>query len=88
MKLVVAKKLDSEEEIEKQKEKLAEIENHSDYSDAQREEFRERIKRLNDELKVRQEHIDLLKDDLTNQITSIKETIAKVLDSNTSLAER
>ena len=39
-------------------------------------------------MKVRQESIDLLKGRLKSQITSFKETIAKVLDSNTSLAEK
>ena len=39
-------------------------------------------------MKVRQESIDLLKGRLKNQITSFKETIAKVLDSNTSLGEK
>ena len=39
-------------------------------------------------MKVRQESINLLKDRLKNQITSFKDTIAKVLDSNTSLAEK
>ena len=38
-------------------------------------------------MKVRQESIDLLKGRLKNQITSFKETIAKVLDKDTSLAE-
>ena len=38
-------------------------------------------------MKVRQESIDILKGRLKSQITSFKETIAKVLDSNTSLAE-
>ena len=47
-----------------------------------------RITKLNDELKVRQESIDLLKGRLMNQITSFKETIAKVLDKDTSLAEK
>ena len=37
---------------------------------------------------TRQESIDLLKGGLKNQITSFCETIAKVLDSNTSLAEK
>ena len=37
---------------------------------------------------MRQENIDLLKGRLENQIRSFKETIAKVLDSNTSLAEK
>ena len=47
-----------------------------------------RIDALNDELAIRQESIDLLKGRLKNQIMSFKETIAKVLDSNTSLAEK
>ena len=38
-------------------------------------------------MKVRQKKIDLLKGRLTNQIMGIKETIAKVLDKDTSLAE-
>ena len=39
-------------------------------------------------MKVRQEPIDLLKVRLKNQITRFKETIAKVLDKDTSLAEK
>ena len=39
-------------------------------------------------MKVRQESIDLLKGRLKNQIASFKETIAKVLDKNTSLGEK
>ena len=42
----------------------------------------------NDELKVRQESIDLLKGRLKSQITSFRETIAKVLDKDTALAEK
>ena len=53
-----------------------------------REEITKQIDDLNDELKVRQESIGLLKDRLKNQITSFKETIAKVLDKDTSLAEK
>ena len=49
---------------------------------------RKRLDKLNDELKLRQESIDLLKGRLKNQITSFKETIAKVLDKNTSLGEK
>ena len=88
LKLAVAKKLDLEEEIEKEKEKLAEIENPIEYTDDQHEEIENRIKRLNDELKARQEVIDILKGKLKNQITSIKEMIAKVLDKDTSLANK
>ena len=39
-------------------------------------------------MKVRQESIDILKGRLKSQITSFKETIAKVLDKDTSLAEK
>ena len=47
-----------------------------------KEDITKRIDALNDELKVRQESIDLLKGRLKNQITSFKETIAKVLDKD------
>ena len=43
---------------------------------------------LNEDLKVRQGSIDLLKGRLKSQITSFKETIAKVSDKDTSLAEK
>ena len=53
-----------------------------------KEDITKQIDALNEDLKVRQEPIDLLKGILKSQITSFKETIAKVLDSNTSLAEK
>ena len=53
-----------------------------------KEDITKRIDNLNDKLKVRQESIDLLKGRLKNQITSFKETIAKVLDKDTSFTEK
>ena len=53
-----------------------------------REDITKRIEALNDELATRQESIDLLKGRLKNQITSFIETIAKVLDKDTSLGEK
>ena len=53
-----------------------------------REDITKRIDDINEDLKARQESINLLKGRLKSQITSFKETIAKVLDSNTSLAEK
>ena len=53
-----------------------------------KEDNTKQIDHLNEDLKVRQESIDLLKGRLKSQITSFKETIVKVLDSNTSLAEK
>ena len=88
LKVEIAKKVQLEQHIEREKHKLAEIENPLEYGDDQREEIRNRIERLNDDLKARQESIDILKGKLNNQITSIKEMIAKVLDKDTSLAEK
>ena len=53
-----------------------------------KEDITKGIDALNDELATRQEFIDLLKGRLKNQITSFKETIAKVLDKDTSLGEK
>ena len=53
-----------------------------------KKDITKRIDALNDELATRQESINLLKGRLKNQITSFKETIAKVLDKDTSLGEK
>ena len=53
-----------------------------------KEDITKQIDDLNEDLKVRQESIDVLNGRLKSQITSFKETIAKVLDSNTSLGEK
>ena len=89
LKVEVAKKVQLEENIKKEKRKLEEFQNYPGvYDDEMREEITKQIDKLNDELKVRQESIDLLKGRLKNQITSFKEMIAKVLDKDTSLAEK
>ena len=53
-----------------------------------KEDITKQIDSLNDELATKQEFIDLLKGRLKNQIMSFKETIAKVLDKDTSLGEK
>ena len=53
-----------------------------------KEDITKRIDALNDELATRQDSSDLLKGRVKNQITSFKETIAKVLDKDTSLGEK
>ena len=84
-----AKKVQLEERIKKEHCKLKEFREYPGvYDDEMREEITKRIDKLNDELKVRQESIDLLKGRLKNQITSFEETIAKVLDKDTSLGEK
>ena len=82
LKVEVAKKVQLNGHIEMEKIKLGEIQDDPRYTKKQHEELRKRIDKLNDELKVRQESINLLKGRLKSQITSFKETIAKVLDKD------
>ena len=77
-----------EERTEQEKRKREEIQDNPEYNDGIPEDIRCRIAKLNDDLSVRQESTDILKGRLTNQITSFKETIAKVLDKDVSLAEK
>ena len=89
LKVEVAKKVQLEEHIKKEHRKLEEFRKHLGvYNDAMTEDITKRIDALNDELALRQESIDLLKGRLKNQFTSFKETIAKVLDKDTSLDEK
>ena len=53
-----------------------------------KEDITKRIDNLNEDLKVKQESINLLKGRLKSQIMSFKETIAKVLDKDASLGEK
>ena len=85
LKVEVAKKVQLEEHMAKEHQKLEEfLEYPGVYDDAMKEDITKRIDALNDELATRQESINLLKGRLKNQITSFKETIAKVLDKDTS----
>ena len=89
LKVEVAKKVELEEHIAYERQKLEEFwEYPGVYDDAMKEDITKRIDALNDELATRQESIDLLKGRVKNQITSFKETIAKVLDKDTSLCEK
>ena len=58
------------------------------YDDGIREDISKQIAKLYDELKVRQESIDLLEGRRKNQITSFKEMAVKVLEKDTLLAEK
>ena len=85
----VTKKVQLEEHIKKEKCKLEEFREYPGvYGNDQLKEIRNRIERLSDDLKIRQESINLLNGRLTNQITSFKEMIAEVLDKDTSLATK
>ena len=85
----MAKKVELEERIAKEHHKLEEFREYPGvYDDALKEDITKRIDNLNDELAIRQESINLLKGRLKNQITSFHETVAKVLDKDTSLGEK
>ena len=89
LKVDIAKKVELEEHINKEHQKLEDFwEYPGVYDNAMREDITKRIDALNDELATRQESINLLKGRLKKQITSFKETIAKVLNKDTSLGEK
>ena len=56
----VVKKVQLEENIKTEKCKLEEIRDNQEYDDGIREEIKRRIEKYNDELKTRQESINLL----------------------------
>ena len=84
----MVKKVVLQQHIEGTKRKLVAIRDNPEYDNGICEDIRCRIAKLYDELKVRKKSIDILKGRLTSQITSFKETIAKVLDKDTSLAKQ
>ena len=70
-KVEVAKKVELEEHIKKEYQKLEAFQEYPRvYDDAMKEDIMKRIDALNDELATRQESIDLLKNRFKNQITS------------------
>ena len=78
LKVEVAKKVELEEHIAKEHQKLEEYREYPRvYDDAMKEDITNRIDALNDELATRQESIDLLKGRLKNQITSFKKPLPK-----------
>ena len=85
LKVEVAKKVELEEHITKEHRKLEEFREYpGEYDDAMKEDITKQIDDLNYELAIREESINLLKGRLKNQIMSFKETIAKVLNKDTS----
>ena len=92
MKSEISKKVELEDGITRQKRKLVYVENDTSYTNEEKDEMKkkieDRMKRMNEDLTVRQESIDILKGKLSNQITSIKETITKVLDKDLTLKRK
>ena len=74
--------------IKRDTKKLEEVENDPTYTDEQRQLYRDRVDDLNTEKRARLEILSQNRKDLQTQVARIKQTIEKVLDQNTSLAER
>ena len=74
--------------IKRDAKKLEEVENDPTYTDEQRQLYRDRLDDLNTEKQARLEILSQNRKDLQTQVARIKQTIEKVLDQNTSLAER
>ena len=77
LKVEMVKKVQLEECIKGERHKIVEICENPEYDNGIREDIRNRIKGLNNDLKARQESIDLLKGRLTNQITNSKRQLPK-----------
>ena len=60
LKVEAAKKIELEQHIERERAKLSQIANDPEYDDGTSDDIRNRIKRLNADLKARQESIDVL----------------------------
>ena len=74
--------------IKRDTKKLQEVENDPNYSDEQRQLHRDRLDNLNTEKQARLEILSQNRKDLQTQVARIKQTLEKVLDQDTSLAER
>ena len=88
LKVEAAKKVEIKQKLTQEYRKLEYVREHSEYDEGIHKDVKERIGKLTEDLKTREESIDLLKGRLRNQITSFKETIAKVLDKDSTLGER
>ena len=67
---------------------MEKVENEPLYSDEQRQLYRDRLDSLNTEKQARLEILSQNRKDLQTQVSRIKQTLEKVLDKDTSLAER
>ena len=67
---------------------MEEVENDPGNTNKQRQLYRDRLDDLNTKKQARLEILSQNRKDLQTQVARIKQTLEKVLDQNTSLAER
>ena len=83
-----AKLSELDKKLARDREKLDEIKNDPSYSEELKNRIQERIDNAETERDARLEVLSMNKKELQSQISRIKETITKILDSDTSLAEK
>ena len=83
-----AKLSELDKKLARDREKLEEIKNDPLYSEELKNRIQERIDNAEIERDARLEVLSMNKKELRSQISRIKETITKILDSDTSLAEK
>ena len=83
-----SKLTETDKRIQRDTKKLKEVENDPTYTDKQRQLYRDRLDNLNTKKQARLEILSQNQKDLQTQATRMRQTIEKVLDQNTSLAER
>ena len=74
--------------IKRDTKKLEEVEDDPTYTNEQRQLYRDRLDELNTEKQARLEILSPNQKDLQTQVARIRQTIEKVVDQDTSLAER
>ena len=74
--------------IERDNEKLEEVKNYPNYTDEQRQFYKDRLDDLNTEKQAGLELLSQNRKDLQTQVARIRQTIEKVLGKDASLAER
>ena len=73
--------------IKRDTKKLQEVENDPTYTDEQRQLYRDRLDDLNTEKQARLEILSRNRKNLQTQVARIKQSLEKILDKGTSLAE-
>ena len=83
-----SKLIEINKRIKRDTRKLEEVEKDPTYSGEQRQLYRDRLVDLNNEKHARLETLSQNRKDLQTQVARIKQTLEKVLDKDTSLAQR
>ena len=84
----IAKLGELDTRIKHEDQKLKDMLNDPSYSEEQRREVRDRLSDLKEERKARLELVTQNRKDLQSNIARIKQTVERVLDSDSSLAEK